>query len=135
MITHYQQGIVNKIIRGQVPTDQELRELKIFKRKGWRKRFLRTMKMAKGLPQYREPKRQRIVDPSDKAARTMGLPMSGRSTLKQQAFLARHGHDRAKTMRWTKYHASQEIGKIIERLNTETHASLDRQMDQAIALA
>jgi tyrosyl-tRNA synthetase len=57
----------------------------------------------------------KCTDPSDKAKITQGIKMIGRISLKQYLFLISKGYDADTISKWTKYHASKEIGKLIER--------------------
>src|SRR4051794_10283085 len=49
--------------------------------------------------------------PEYKAMATKGIPLAGKITLAQYDCLVSHGYDGAVVMRWTQYHAAQEIRK------------------------
>jgi hypothetical protein len=58
-------------------------------------------------------KRYRYPGPEYLAAQTKGVPLLGKITFKQYELLVRKGYDGDTVRKWTKYHASREITKLL----------------------
>ncbi len=86
-----------------------------------RRRKGRGKKQSKGFPLPSEAERAelrraswRVVDPSDRTARTKGQRLVGRATLAQTLYLKGLGF-KGEASRLTKHRASQEIERLLAR--------------------
>lgn len=74
---------------------------------------------------------KRRLSPEEKAACTCGR-ISGRSSLAQQSLLRNLGVPTEKSMNWTKYRASQEIGKRLEKARKGTASPARRPKPETL---
>ena len=68
-----------------------------------------VMKLKKGKPRYKSG------PPEERAQRTKGTQLIGRITLPQYELLVGKGYDGDCIRKWTKYKASTEIAKVLNR--------------------